>query len=141
VPEVARELITSNEFSVEDIIRIGHAQAQRIHDKSITANKVLFCDTDVITTQVYSRHYLNVIPPVLYELEKQVHYDQYFLFDADVPWVADDLRDLGDRRKEMYAIFKKELEQRNQSYIPVHGSWAQREEIVRKTIDQLVMGK
>lgn len=30
VPEVARELVSSNDFSVEDIIKIGNAQTARI---------------------------------------------------------------------------------------------------------------
>ena len=55
VPEVAREMISSNEFTVEDIIHIGQAQTQRIKDKLKTANKILFCDTDLITTQIYSK--------------------------------------------------------------------------------------
>ena len=55
VPEVARELITSNDFNREDIIMIGRAQTERIFQKARKANKILFCDTDLITTQIYSR--------------------------------------------------------------------------------------
>jgi nicotinamide riboside kinase len=32
----------------------------------------IFCDTDVITMLIYSRHYLGVVPPVLYEFEKMI---------------------------------------------------------------------
>ena len=53
VPEVAREMISSNNFTTEDIIQIGKAQNQRVREKLETANKVLFCDTDLITTQIY----------------------------------------------------------------------------------------
>src|SRR6478735_7445631 len=65
VPEVARELISSNDFTIDDIIRIGNAQTQRIKEKLKTANKFLFCDTDLITTQIYSKKYLVVIPEIL----------------------------------------------------------------------------
>src|SRR4051812_48110936 len=65
VPEVARELITSNDFTIDDIIRIGHAQTERIKEKLKTSNKFLFCDTDLITTQIYSKKYLGVVPEVL----------------------------------------------------------------------------
>ncbi len=30
VPEVARELVTSNSFTADDIVRIGRAQTQRV---------------------------------------------------------------------------------------------------------------
>lgn len=140
VPEVAREVITSNDFNREDIMAIGRKQTERIFQQLRKANKILFCDTDLITTQIYSRHYLGVVPPVLYELEKMVHYDQYFLFDVDVPWVSDGLRDLGEeqKRKEMFEIFKGELERRNINYIPVKGAWAEREKIITEYCDRLL---
>jgi len=138
VPEVAREMISSNDFSIEDIVRIGHTQTQRVKDKLKTANKILFCDTDLITTQIYSRHYLQEVPEVLIKLEKEITYDLYFLFDTDVPWIADGLRDLGNQRESMRKIFEEELSVRKIQPIPVKGNWSEREEIVKKVIDLLL---
>lgn len=138
VPEVARELITSNDISVHDIIKIGKAQMQRVIEKTAIANKILFCDTDVITTQIYAQHYLHTIPEILFELEAQIKYDLYFLLDIDVDWVADDLRDQGHRRAEMYAIFKNELDKRNIKYLEIKGNYETREVLIRKTIDNLL---
>jgi len=138
VPEVAREMITSNDFSFDDIIKIGKGQTDRIIQKSKTANKILFCDTDLITTQIYSQHYLKKIPPVLLELEKQTKYDRYFFFDVDVPWVADDLRELGESREEMSEIFRQELEKRKIQYTLVKGNWNERFEIIRKEVDRML---
>lgn len=140
VPEVAREMITSNSFNREDIIAIGRAQTQRVFQKLRTANKLLFCDTDLITTEIYSRHYLKVVPPVLYELEKMITYDRYFLFDIDVPWVNDGLRDLGtlENRRAMYLVFKEELERRGIPYVSVHGTWEEREQIIQQEISRLM---
>jgi HTH-type transcriptional regulator, transcriptional repressor of NAD biosynthesis genes len=136
VPEVSREFISTNDFTMEDIIRIGHAQTDRVIQKSKTANKVLFCDTDVITTEIYCRHYLNDVPKILFELEEQIKYDKYFLFEIDVPWVADGLRDLGDRRLEMFNVFKDELDKRHIPYQIVNGTFDQREKQLTKWIDQ-----
>jgi HTH-type transcriptional repressor of NAD biosynthesis genes len=138
VPEVARELLTKNDFTVEDIIAIGHAHYNRIHEKLKTANKILFCDTDAITTQIYSQHYLGIVPPVLYELETKVIYDLYVLFDIDVPWIPDGLRDLPHLRQEMFLQFKQALEKRNIHYVLVSGSWQQRETIVEHSINKLL---
>jgi HTH-type transcriptional repressor of NAD biosynthesis genes len=141
VPEVAREWITTNAFNREDIIAIGRKQTERVFQQARKANKILFCDTDLITTQIYSRHYLGVVPPVLYELEKMVEYDQYFLFDIDVPWVSDGLRDLGepDKRREMHNRFKSELERRSISWIDVRGSWEERTQIISKAVDKMLL--
>jgi HTH-type transcriptional repressor of NAD biosynthesis genes len=140
VPEVAREHIISNGFNREDIIMIGRAQTERIFQKVRKVNKILFCDTDLITTQIYSRQYLKVVPPVLYELEKMVEYDLYFLFDIDVPWVSDGLRDLGDnkKREEMYEIFKNELDRRNIRYIKIQGDWDEREKTIVTELTKLM---
>jgi HTH-type transcriptional regulator, transcriptional repressor of NAD biosynthesis genes len=136
VPELAREIITSNHFNLEDIIEIGRAQTERVLEKIKSANKILFCDTDLITTQIYSHHYLKVVPPILYLLNAMIKYDHYFLFDIDVPWVPDHLRDLGDKRNMMFEIFKNELENRNILFTLVCGRWQQREEIIIKTLKE-----
>ncbi len=138
VPEVAREIVSSNEFTIEDIIIIGHAYADRVAEKTKTANKILFCDTDLITTQIYCRHYLSEVPHVLYELEKKISFDHYFLFDIDVPWVADGMRDLGDRRQVMFNVFKRELEIRDSSYQLVRGNYEERELYLKAEIGQIL---
>jgi HTH-type transcriptional regulator, transcriptional repressor of NAD biosynthesis genes len=138
VPEVAKEFITSNDFTIEDIIRIGREQVTRTRLKEKTANKILICDTDLITTQIYSRVYLGDVPDILFDLEQEVSYDQYFLFDIDVPWVPDGMRDLSHRRQEMYNAFRNELIKRNIPFIPVAGNYEQRERIVRNEIDRLI---
>jgi HTH-type transcriptional repressor of NAD biosynthesis genes len=108
VPEVAREMLINNEFTVEDIIQIGYAQ------------------------------YLGTIPSILFELEAKVKYEAYFLFDIDVPWVDDGLRDLGDKRKEMFGIFKSALDKRSIPYTLVRGDWDQRRRIVIDRIEKLL---
>jgi len=138
VPEVAREMLITNDFTVADIINIGNAHHHRVEEKLKTANKLLFCDTDVITTQIYSRHYLNEVPDVLFAWEAKVKYDLYLFMDIDVPWVEDGLRDLGHRREEMRNIFKRALDERNIPYVVVRGDFQQREAIVHQAIDRLL---
>jgi HTH-type transcriptional repressor of NAD biosynthesis genes len=135
VPEVARELITSNDITVDDIIKIGKAQTEKVKEKTSIANKIVFCDTDLITTKIYSQYYLNQIPEILNDLENEINYDLYFLLDIDVEWVADHLRDFGDRRLEMFNLFKRELEKRGINYIHISGNYHEREEKIKKIID------
>ncbi len=138
VPEVAREVISSNDFDESDIVGIGAEQTRRVYEKSLIANRILICDTDLITTQIYSEQYLGKIPERLLELEAEIHYDKYFLFDIDTPWVADGLRDLGDKRVEMNYKFIEALNQRKIQFTLVQGSWDQRFEIIRAEIDGLL---
>ncbi len=129
-------MITSNDFTQDDIIRIGYAQVDRINEKLKSANKILFCDTDAITTQIYSKHYLDAVPDVLFSLEKEMKYDHYFLFDIDVAWVADEMRDLGERRKEMFEVFRNGLEQRRIAYTLVQGDYPTRQQLIESWIEE-----
>lgn len=138
VYEVSRNILSDNEFSLADIEKIGIAQTKAVQEAEQRANKILFCDTDLITTQIYSEYYLHAIPPILFELEKIIHYDLYFLLDIDVPWVADGLRDLGHKRQEMYQIFKDALDERGIEYIKVSGDWDERLRIIREVVDVLI---
>ena len=138
VPEVAREMLVSNQFTAEDIERIGQAHHARILEAQQYANKILFCDTDVLTTQIYSDHYLGVIPSVLFEYERTMIYDHYFLFDIDVPWVADGLRDLSNHREEMHQKFRDALLIRKIPFTEVRGSWKEREAIIIAKIDSMI---
>lgn len=102
------------------------------------ANRVLFCDTDVITTQIYLRIYLPDVPPVLYELERQICYDAYVLLDIDLPWIADTLRDQGHRRPDMLARFQHELDRRKLPYHFISGSYSERLKRIRDIVDNLL---
>ena len=137
VPEVAREMLTTNDFTLADILRIGQAQTAAVLAATQTDNQLLFCDTDLITTRLYSQLYLGAEPPELAALEQQVQYAHYFLLSPDVPWVSDGLRDQGHRRAELFELFREALEVRGLAYTLVTGDWAQRWSQVTAVVDQL----
>ncbi|MEY4929951.1 MAG: hypothetical protein RI909_675, partial [Bacteroidota bacterium] len=78
------------------------------------------------------------VPDVLYELEKKIVYDHYFLFHTDVPWISDGLRDLHDQRAYMFTLFKDELVKRKLPFIEIKGSYAQRENLLRNYFDRML---
>ncbi len=140
VPEVAREIINSNSFTTDDVIRIGVAQLERTEALLPSANKVLICDTDLITTRIYAQYYLGEVPEQLKNLEKLEKFDGYLLFDIDVPWVADGLRDLStlENRKAMFSLFKSALEQRNIAYHLIQGNYAERSRKVESLLNHFI---
>ncbi len=140
VPEVARDLITSNDLTSDDYARIAIAQTAAVKRAIPQANRVLICDTDLITTQLYATIYEVEHPPILTDLAAQEKFDAYFLLNPDVPWVADGLRDLGHRRAEMYVLFEKALTERGIRYVVVSGSdYAARLAMVIQEIDRLLV--
>ncbi|MFM9074283.1 MAG: AAA family ATPase, partial [Bacteroidota bacterium] len=107
-------------------------------DGELNADRLVVCDTDLITTAIYSEHYLGTVPSVLSSLEQQQHIDRYFLFDIDVPWVSDGLRDLGSQRELMMEKFRSALERRGLAYTLVQGDYQAREEFIAKEIEEML---
>lgn len=136
VPEVSREMVFDSNFSIDDIINIGQAQTKAILEAQKSGKQLIICDTDLITTQLYSKIYLEQVPEILFDLERKIIFDQYFLLNIDVPWVADGLRDLGHRRPEIYQMFKNELDLRAIDYVKVSGGWEQRTQTVIDAIKE-----
>ena len=89
----------------------------------LKANKLLFCDTTLLTTEVFSRVYFdNWCDKRIIEANKENHYSIYLLTNIDVPWVADDLRDKPNERHEMFLSFQKALETRKIKYVLLKGT-------------------
>lgn len=137
-PEVSREILDSNNFTLQDIEQVGRAQTERIQSLEKVANRLLICDTDILTTRIYSRHYLGEAPQLLDELEKEIRFDRYYLFNIDVPWISDGLRDLGNQREYMMELFRRELELRNIKPVHVTGDYEQRAALVEADLRRLL---
>ena len=128
VPEFARGHIASqgNKFNYEDIKKVGWGQLATEQKGAKIANKFLFCDTDSITTTIYSRHYFGKCPRFIRQLANQPRFDLYLFTDIDLVWKKDELRDLGHRRQEFKKRFENELIKRNQKYVMISGSGQER---------------
>lgn len=145
VPEFAREYLQDlwdKEQLIcrpKDLLPIATGQMQLENNIAKTAKKLLICDTDLLTTKVYSEAYYDGWCPQLiskYALENK--YDIYFLTYIDTPWQADDLRDRPERRKEMFEYFRKALEDNNRPFVLLKGSVEERMEQATKAINQLL---
>jgi len=89
------------------------------------ANRVLICDTEPLTTKVWSQTLYDTVPPEVEEHVEHANYDLYVLTNPDVPWVDDTHRweepDKQERREEFYRIMKGELDNRHLPYIEISG--------------------
>ncbi len=138
VPEVAREIIGAGSFSPEHVPLIGPAHAQEIMAKRQVAGKVLFVDSDVLTTEIYTEVYFGCTPSYPDWVYEANAYDLYLLFFIDTPWYDDPQRDLGHRRQEMYERFLRKLEDRGSPYVLITGSWEDRFQKAVAAVDDLL---
>ncbi len=128
IPEFAREYLEKKTTPVElsDIPLIAKGQIQIEEDAVKTANRILICDTDVLVTKVYSDHYYNTCPDWITKEAYNREYAIHLLTNNDIPWVEDKLRDRGDRREEMFSLFKTELEKARRPYRIISGNFKER---------------
>ena len=128
VPEFARDYLQEKWNSiqqictVDDMLSIAYGQAKLENERTLIANKYLFCDTNLMVTKVFSEVYYNYCDPLLNEAARNHEYDLFFLTDIDVPWERDDLRDKAEGRESVFAVFKQSLIDNNKPFITLSGN-------------------
>lgn len=148
VPEFAREYLQKKYDDAgeicapEDLLPIARGQMSSENRLTKEANKVLFCDTNVLETYIYGEaYYKNFENKALREATESCFYHLYFLTDIDVPWEADVLRDKPTEREEMLERFETALITRNLPYVRISGSQAERLQKAVKVIDKILAEK
>ena len=133
VPEYARDFLQSKwdmyrkTCEKKDLWAIAKGQEKLENEISKNANRVLFCDTNLLQTKVYSEiYYAGYCDPRIEKSAIENYYDLYFLCDVDIPWVPDDLRDKPDDRKFVFKAFENELKKQNCKYVVIKGDFQQR---------------
>ncbi|TVZ52835.1 AAA family ATPase [Dokdonia sp. Hel_I_53] len=145
VPEFAREYLQElweNKGKIcrpKDLIPIAVGQMKLENEAAKSTDRLIICDTDLLSTKVYSEAYYDGwAPELLKKMALENTYDLYILTYVDTPWEADDLRDRPERREEMFGYFKNELDTNDRKYIQVEGNVDQRLEIATKNINEIL---
>jgi HTH-type transcriptional repressor of NAD biosynthesis genes len=146
VPEYAASVINqqNGNFFSHNVEQVAIAQTRTETALTHMANKIMMCDTDVITTMVWSEILFGSYPPVLDSLIKNNHYDMTFLFSPDVPWIDDSHRKVlqnsenSETRMLFFNKIKAKLEFYDREYIVVSGNYVNRQNIVKEQIDNVI---
>ncbi|QIH38660.1 DUF4301 family protein [Flavobacterium sp. Sr18] len=127
VPEFARDYLQEKWNSsqqictLDDMLPIAYGQTTLENERTLIANKYLFCDTNLMVTKVFSEVYYNHCDALIHQAACEHEYDLFFLTDIDVPWERDDLRDKAEGRKSIFTIFKQSLIDNNKPFITLSG--------------------
>ena len=92
--------IASTQIAAEDA---ALAETQRRGDR------LLFLDTDLLSTVVYARHYYGACPQWIEAEARARHGDLYLLSALDIPWVPDGIRDRPLHREELHREFREAI--------------------------------
>jgi NadR type nicotinamide-nucleotide adenylyltransferase len=128
VPEYARTHLEVQQGRIDpgDIPRIARGQIASEDSLAANANRLLFCDTDLLTTVIWSEMLFGNCPPEIVAEAGRRSYDLYLLTDVDVPFVADAVRYMPERRGEFLERCRRELDMRGRRYVLLSGTWGQR---------------
>ncbi len=94
-PEYGREYVDThplNELTLTDIESIAHGHRANEERDARRANKLLFCDTDLLTTTVWSNHLFAECPAWIETAARAAPYDLTLLLTPEVAWVKDEQR-------------------------------------------------
>lgn len=124
VREAARDYINNlnRPYEKNDLLLIGLNQIRSEDLLASNANKILFCDTELLVIKIWSKHKFGTVDPFILDELASRTYDLYLLTDIDVPWVFDDQREHPDKREYFFDWFEKELISAKANYEVIQGN-------------------
>lgn len=120
-----------NSLTIDDFVTISKGRQELEDDKIKSSNKLLFCDTEDITTYIFSKmyhpkEYKKVERWFLNQLKTKKKYDLYILLKPDCESIQDGTRNFLNERYNHYEDIKEELFYRNCNFIEIDGNWDDR---------------
>lgn len=114
VPEHLRSYFENKNgiLTVDDVIPIARGQLELERIAEQRGDIPLICDTDIISSIVYAKHYFKTCPKWLEEQFLKRTPSIYLLCDIDIKWQNDGQRDMEHGREYMQQLFTHELQAR-----------------------------
>lgn len=145
VPEYAKSVIEkqNGQFFLENVEQVALAQINSENALSRFVNKVMICDSDPLTTLLWSELLFNTSPIALKEMVDKQHYDMTFLFYPDTIFVEDLHRNLSNNNKEkidnerllFFEKSKDYLEKLKRPYMIIKGGYEEKYEQINNWIE------
>lgn len=145
VAEYAREFWDKQgAITLGDIPGIAREQWRREDELAAQAGPLLICDTEALTTVLWSDLLYGTCPDDIRRGADQraKNYALYLLLDIDVPFAPDPQRcfpEPADREKCL-RVWRGALERRQLVFEPIAGNWAERERRAIAAIERLLDG-
>jgi len=140
VPEYAYTLIKEQGqgLTLEDIEKIARGQIASEEALIKQANRVIICDTDLMTTTLWSHKLCEDCPYWIEEEAQNQTYNLTLLMDDDTKWVYDVHRYDTDNRADFTRKLEEQLKSQNRPYVKISGGWDERLESAKLAISELI---
>ena len=129
-PEYGREYVDAGraleDLTIDDLAAIARGQQASEARQARAANRILFCDTDLLMTTLWSRHFFQTCPAWLETAARAAHYDLTLLLAPDVAWVDDPQRVGAQFSEKFYEELKRKLTAYGRNFTEITGSYETR---------------
>lgn len=136
VPEYGREYcekmqaqgldLWTYKWRSEEFIEIARNQQEMEDRLAREANRLLICDTDVLSTGIWHERYIGHRSAEVEAIAASRHHDLYLLTDCDLPFIQDGLRDGETIREWMTNRFEQVLTEHGLPWVKIRGFGRQR---------------
>lgn len=114
------------DLTPDDIRAIAREQPRREDAAARAANRLLFCDTDVLVTATWGELYFGTCPPEVRAAAREAaragRYALTLLLDTDVAWTDDGTRAHAHARRWHFERLRALLEEDGRPYVVVSGT-------------------
>ena len=130
--------LKNGKLILEDIQHIANGQI-KLEEEAMSENpKLLFCDTDLIVTQIWSEIYFKECPQKVIAQSYERKYDLYLLMNIDIPWHDDGTREFPHLREWHFNRIEEELKKRKLNYVIVSGNFEKRFTFIKEHLSTLL---
>lgn len=143
VKEYARTFLPrlGRDYTADDLLFIAQMQLQSERNELIKADKILFCDTELINLKQWHLHKFG-FGHEFFEAElNKKPYDFYLLTAPDLPWTFDPLRENPDKGEYFFEVYKSEIERYGFPYSVVSGEGKNRTACAIKAVEKFLKCK
>ena len=140
VPEAARDYISklNRKYTLDDINEISRIQLQMEDDLAGSANKILFCDTNLLVTKIWANYVFHAGTEFIEENLRVRKYDLHLLTHTDIPWTPDPQREHPLHREELFQIYRNQLDAMNVPYAMISGIGATRFQNALAAVEKII---
>jgi NadR type nicotinamide-nucleotide adenylyltransferase len=127
-------------IGLEDIELIARGQQASEDALAREANRILFCDTDLLATRVWSETLFGSCPDWIATAARERRYPLTLLCDVDVPFVPDPVRYLPNARQAFFERAEAALRASDRRYVRISGDWESRFQTAVSAVESLQAG-
>jgi NadR type nicotinamide-nucleotide adenylyltransferase len=122
IPEFARAYLEQKNgiYAREDLDRI--AEKQMALWEEISAEKLLFCDTEMLVLKIWSEFKYGTCSTFILEAFRNQQFEHYFLCRPDIDWEEDPLRENPEDREELFERYLSQLKKQQIPFTIVEGT-------------------